>query len=192
MKPQKRETLLAYPVKEHGTFLATRGKGADARRTLEEQLSAAAPISLLTIDFGGVEAMTNSFVDEFLGKFYLLLSAGDVNADGVRLVGLDEETRDGVTVCLERRKQIALDGDTHELLGDAAILAGTYAEAQRLGSFRAAQLAEALSISLPNANNRLKRLVEAGALYRERASGPERGGKEFTYRVPSAGGKQDV
>ena len=41
---------------------------------------------LLTIDFGGVEAMTNSFVDEFLGKFYLLLAAGDVSADGVRLV----------------------------------------------------------------------------------------------------------
>ncbi|GAA3245441.1 MULTISPECIES: MarR family transcriptional regulator [Streptomyces] len=186
MKPQKRETLLTYPVKEHGTFLATRAKGADARRVLEEQLAAAAPVAVLTIDFAGVEAMTNSFVDEFLGKFYLLLAAGDVNTDGVRLVGLDEETREGVTVCLERRKQIALDGDTHELLGDAAILAGAYAEARRLRGFRAAQLAEALGISLPNANNRLKRLVEAGALYRERAAGPERGGKEFTYRVPRA------
>ncbi|GAB2331355.1 hypothetical protein STREPTOSP366_65040 [Streptomyces variabilis] len=193
MKPQKRETLLTYPVKEHGTFLATRVKGAGARRALEEQLTAAARVALLTIDFGGVEAMTNSFVDEFLGKFYLLLAAGDVSADGVRLVGLDEETREGVAVCLERRKQVALDGDTHELLGDASILAGTYAEARRLGDFRAAELAEALGISLPNANNRLKRLVEAGALYRERSAGPERGGKEFAYRLPSAGdGRGDV
>ncbi|MEU3550836.1 MarR family transcriptional regulator [Streptomyces longwoodensis] len=188
MKPQKRETLLTYPVKEHGTFLATRVKGADARRALEEELTAAASVALLTIDFGGVEAMTNSFVDEFLGKFYLSLAAGDVNAAGVRLVGLDEETREGVTVCLERRKQVAVDGNIHELLGDASILADTYAEARRLGEFRTAELAEALGISLPNANNRLKRLVEAGALYRQRSAGPERGGKEFTYRLPPAAG----
>ncbi|MEV7152739.1 MarR family transcriptional regulator [Streptomyces sp. NPDC093084] len=181
MKPQKCETVLRYPVKEHGTFLATRAKGTETRQALEEQL-AAGSLTLLTIDFGGVEAMTNSFVDEFLGKFYLLLAAGDIRTDGVCLVGLDEETRDGVTVCLERRKQIAVDGDTHELLGDTAVLADTYAETRRLGNFRAAQLAEALGISLPNANNRLKKLVEAGALYRERSSGPDRGGKEYTYR----------
>ncbi|WP_328674925.1 winged helix-turn-helix transcriptional regulator [Streptomyces sp. NBC_00343] len=189
MKPQKRETLLSYPVKEHGTFLATRAKGAETRQALEGQLVDAVPIALLIIDFGGVEAMTNSFVDEFLGKFYLLLAAGDIHADGVRLAGLDEETREGVTVCLERRKQIAVDGDTYELLGDAALLTDTYAQARQLGDFRAAQLAEALGISLPNANNRLKKLVEAGALYRERASGPDRGGKEYTYRQPRSGAR---
>ncbi|GAB2889966.1 hypothetical protein GCM10027074_67840 [Streptomyces deserti] len=184
MKPQKRETLLTYTVKEHGPFLATRAVGDEARRTLEEQLRAAAPVAMLTIDFGGVEAMTNSFVDEFLGKLYLLLAAGDLRTDGVRLTGLNEETRDAITVCLERRKQIAVDGDTHMLLGDAAVLADTYAQARQLGQFRAARLAEALGISLPNANNRLKRLLEAGALHRERAAGPERGGKEFSYRLP--------
>ncbi|MFD8421023.1 STAS-like domain-containing protein [Streptomyces sp. NPDC059466] len=183
MKPQKRETLLAYPVKEHGPFLATRAVGADARRSLEEQVTDAAPVAMLTIDFGGVEAMTNSFVDEFLGKLYVSLAAGDLPARGVWLTGLNEETREGVTVCLERRKQIAVDGDTHELLGDAAILAGAWTAARRLGDFRAAQLADELAISLPNANNRLKKLVEAGALHRERGAGPERGGKEFTYRL---------
>jgi hypothetical protein len=182
MNPQKRETMLRFPVKEHGTFLATRAKGVETRQALEKQLADAVPLTLLTVDFGGVEAMTNSFVDEFLGKFYLLLAAGDIRADGVCLAGLNEETRDAVTVCLERRKQIAVDGDTHELLGDTAVLASTYAEARRLGVFRAAQLAETLGISLPNANNRLKRLVEVGALHRERASGPDRGGKEYTYR----------
>lgn len=174
---------LSYPVKEHGPFLSTRAKGTAARLSLEEHV-AAAPSALLTIDFGGVEAMTNSLVDEFLGKFYLLLAAGDIHAEGVRLVGLDEETRDGITVCLERRKQIAVDGDTHELLGDTAVLVDTYTHALRLGTFRTAQLAEALDVSLPNANNRLKRLLEAGALHRERTSGPDRGGKEYTYRLP--------
>lgn len=175
--------MLTYTVKEHGAFLFARTVGADARRSLEEQVAANAPIALLTIDFGGVEAMTNSFVDEFLGKFYLSLAAGDLPASTVRLTGLNEETRDGVTVCLERRKQIAVDGDTNELLGDTALLSDTWATARRLGNFRAAQLADELTISLPNANNRLKKLVEAGALYRERGAGPERGGKEFTYRL---------
>ncbi|MBT2530431.1 DUF4325 domain-containing protein [Streptomyces sp. ISL-99] len=184
MKPKKREASFTYPVKEHGTFLATRTKGADARRTLEEELRAAAPVVMLTIDFSGVQAMTNSFIDEFLGKFYLLLTAGDSTLEGVQLTGLDDETREGVAVCLERRKSIAVDGDTHGLLGDTAILADTYAQARRLRLFRAAQLAEALEISLPNANNRLKKLVEAGALHRERSGGPERGGKEFSYRLP--------
>ncbi|CAL9677873.1 hypothetical protein SUDANB105_08184 (plasmid) [Streptomyces sp. enrichment culture] len=67
-----------------------------------------------------------------------------------------------------------------------SILAGTHDEARRLHDFRAAQPAEVLGISLPEADNRLKRLVEAGALRRERAAAPERGGKEFTYRLPRA------
>ncbi|WP_314414878.1 helix-turn-helix domain-containing protein [Streptomyces kroppenstedtii] len=184
MKPQKRETLLTYPVKEHGTFLFARAVGADARRSVEERVAANAPISVLAIDFGGVEAMTNSFIDELLGKLYLSVSAGDLSVGGVRLTGLNEETRDGVTVCLERRKQIAVDGDTNELLGDDAVLATTWATARRLdGDFTAAQLADELTISLPNANNRLKKLVEAGAIRRERGTGPQRGGKEFVYYV---------
>jgi DNA-binding MarR family transcriptional regulator len=60
----------------------------------------------------------------------------------------------------------------------------TYAQARRLGTFRAQELAEALGISVTNANNRLKRLVQAGALSRNRAPGPERGGKEFVYTLP--------
>ncbi|MGW7824114.1 winged helix-turn-helix transcriptional regulator [Streptomyces puniciscabiei] len=188
MKPKKREAPLTFTVRDHGTFLATRATGAAARTALENQLRAAAPVVLLNIDFHGTEAMTNSFTDEFLGKFYLSLAAGDIAAAGVQLVGLNEETRDAVTVCLERRRQFAVDGETHELVGDAAVLADTYALARKLGSFRAAALAEALGISVTNANNRLRRLVDAGALRRDRAPGPERGGKEFTYRVPFIGG----
>ncbi|MFC1421294.1 hypothetical protein [Streptacidiphilus cavernicola] len=186
MNPTKREASHTFTVREHGTFLATRATGAAARTALAHQVESTAPVSVLTIDFTGTEAMTNSFTDEFLGKFYLSLAAGDVSVGGVELAGLNEETRDAVTVCLERRKQIAVDADTGELLGDAAFLIATYQYAQKLGSFRTATLAEALEISLPNANNRLKRLVEAGALRRDRAAGPERGGKEFAYRLPEA------
>lgn len=184
MNPTKREASLTYPVREHGTFLATRAIGTTARTAMEDQLRDRGTATMLTIDFTNVAAMTNSFVDEFLGKFYLAVAAGDAPIAGVELIGLDEETRDAVTVCLERRKQFAVDGTNHELLGDAEVLASTYDWARKLGSFRASDIANHLGISLPNANNRLKRLVEAGALRRDRVTTPERGGKEFTYRLP--------
>jgi hypothetical protein len=185
MKPKKSGEPLVFAVAEFGAFLSTRDLGAQARNQLEAQVRTAAPVTMLSIDFKGVEAMTNSFADELVGKFYLLMAAGDIEAGGVQLVGLNEETRDAVTVCLERRKRFAVDADEQMLLGDAAFLADTYDLVRRLDEFRAATLAEALGISLPNANNRLKRLVEAGALQRDRASGPEHGGKEFAYRVPN-------
>ncbi|WP_158713526.1 STAS-like domain-containing protein [Streptomyces sp. NRRL F-525] len=186
MNPTKQKASPTFAVHGFGTFLFTRTTGITVRSELEKQLHSAGPAALLTIDFTGVEAMTNSFTDEFLGKFYVALAAGDNDVEGVQLVGLNEETRDAVTVCLERRKQIAVDAATHDLLGDAAVLADTYQQARKLGTFRTTALSEALQISLPNANNRLKRLVEAGALKRERAPGPEHGGKEFTYALPQA------
>lgn len=186
MKPPKQKASLTFAVRDFGPFLFTRDAGIAARNDLEDKLRRSGPVALLTIDFTGVDAMTNSFTDEFLGKFYVALAAGDSAADGVELSGLNEETRDAVTVCLERRKQIAVDAATHDLLGDAAVLADTYRQARQLGTFRASALSEALQITLPNANNRLKRLVEAGALTRERSPAPDRGGKEFTYALPRA------
>lgn len=187
MKPPKQKASLTFAVRDFGSFLFTRSAGITARNGLEDKLRSSGPVALLTIDFTGVDAMTNSFTDEFLGKFYVALAAGDSGVDGVELAGLNEETRDAVTVCFERRRQIAVDAATHDLIGDAAVLLDTYHQARQLGAFRASALSEALQISLPNANNRLKRLVEAGALTRQRASGLERGGKEFTYALPQAG-----
>lgn len=91
-------------------------------------------------------------------------------------------------MCLQRRKQFAVDAESHTLLGDAEVLTDTYESARKLSAFRAAELADELHISLPNANNRLKRLLEAGALRRERSAGPDRGCKEFIYSVPAFGG----
>lgn len=58
--------------------------------------------------------------------------------------------------------------------------------AQDLGVFAAADLAAELRITQGAANNRLTRLVQAGALTRVRTS-PAHGGKEFVYRtLPSS------
>ena len=111
MKPTKDKAPSRFAVRDLGTFLFRRDDGAAARAALEAHVRAGGSASLLIIDFAGVKAMTNSFTDEFLGKFFLSLAAGDNDVEGVQLVGLDEETRDAVAVCLERRKQIAVDGD---------------------------------------------------------------------------------
>ncbi|MGI5438647.1 MarR family transcriptional regulator [Streptomyces shenzhenensis] len=179
-----RQGTITFPVQPYGQFLFTRAAGATARADLEERLRRSDARALLTIDFTGVTAMTNSFADEFLGKFYTLLAAENA-VEAVQLGGLNEETRDAVNVCLQRRKQFAVDAESRTLLGDAEVLADTYRCARELNTFRAAELAEELHISLPNANNRLKRLLEAGALRRERSAGPDRGGKEFIYSVPA-------
>ncbi|XVQ11115.1 STAS-like domain-containing protein [Spirillospora sp. CA-255316] len=166
-----------------------RAAGAELRQKLERALD---PIENRTIilDFASVKAMTNSFADELVGKLYISLGGGALTSGGVQLVGLDEETRDAIEVCLERRKLIAVDGDEHILLAAEDFLQQTYDEARKLGTFIAADLAEALDISLPNANNRLKRLVAAGALVRTPDPGRERGGKQYSYSVPGSGAGQ--
>jgi hypothetical protein len=182
MKAKK--SVLTFPVSEAGTFLSTRSVGAHLRGELEDLLRSPGPPQVLEIDFAGTEAMTHSFVDEFLGKLYLSLAAGDIRAAGVTLTGLNEETRESVVVCMERRKQFAVQGEDHTLLGDTNIMPDTYDQARKLKVFRAQELAQELGISVTNANNRLKRLVQAGALGRDRAPDPEHGGIQFVYSLP--------
>ena len=190
MNPKNSEAALTFDVGRHGSFLATRDSGAETRYELEARVRQAAPVAMLRSAFHGGEALTYSFAEELIGSVYVQLAAGDVQADGVELVGLNEETRDAVTVCLERRKRLAVDGDEQVLVGDATVLAETYDIVRRLEEFRATEVADALGISVPNANNRLKRLVEAGAIRRDRSTGPEHGGKEFVYSVPTTDGSQ--
>lgn len=186
MKPKEHgtatHTFSVYTGKTSDQFLAFRARAVETRSRLERDLAANSPIDELIISFAGVEAMTNSYADELIGKFYVALAAGDAGVSTVGLAGLNEETRDAITVCLERRKLAAVDADLGILLGQTAAIEDTFACAQQLGDFRASDIAEEMGISLTNANNRLKRLADAGAVHRS-ASSPEHGGKEFTYRV---------
>lgn len=175
-----------FPVGQLGPFLATRSRGMEGRHRLDVEVGSRTSIDL-TIDFTSVEAMTFSFVDEFLGKFLDAFAPSRVDAT-VKLAGLDVENLEAVNVCLERRESQVLnlgdDGALH-LLGDD-ILTETFEAANTLGSFRANDLAAALNLSAQNVNNRLKRLTEVGALRKGRVEGSTRGGREFHYEVPSA------
>lgn len=179
---------LTFDVRAHGEFLATRSKARAVRDNLEKQVSSLASDSDVIIDFAGVAAMTISFADEFLGKFYTSMAAGDISAGVIVLRGLNDETLETISVCLDRRDLVAavVDDGGISLVAAPPFLNETYRHAANLKKFRANDLSERLGVTLPNMNNRLKRLTAGGALRRERSSMPNRGGKEFIYSVPCA------
>ncbi len=189
MKPNP-ATSFTFTVRPHGKFLATREPAKLVLRELEDKIPA--NTHTVVIDFTGVDAMTHSYCDEFLARYYATLASTVNNRDGtdrnpaiVLLTGLEEDVRETITICLERCDLIALeDRDSQPfVLAASAVLNETFKAAQQLGTFTALQLAERMGVTAPNANNRLKRLVAARALLREQRVA-ERGGKEFTYAVP--------
>lgn len=178
---------LNFDVGRHGEaeFLATRGKGRELRGELEDQIAREHPREVL-IDFTGVEAMTISMADEFVGRFYTSLAGGDTMAPLVLLAGLNEDNLATVSICMERRDLAAAVIIEHRavLVGAPDYLTETYRQAVSLGTFSALELADRLGISAQNMNNRLKRLVDAAAVCRRRIAS-SRGGKEFTYTAPA-------
>jgi len=178
------DTLLEFAVAQlhDGQFLATRSKGRAIREDLEDRIAHQQPDSVL-IDFTGVEAMTISFADEFLGRFYAARAA---DAPAVLLLGLNDENATTISICMERRDlaAAAIIDDQHALLGAPGHLIDTYQRALTLGAFSALDLSSELNISPQNMNNRLKKLVAAGAIQRRRVVASH-GGKEFVYTIPS-------
>jgi anti-anti-sigma regulatory factor len=179
---------LTYPVATLGSYLSTRDLGAKARSELEQRVRTAGEDAFLILDFSGVEAVTISFADEFLGRLSTARAAGDLPSGvGLMVTGLNEDIREAIDICLQRRGLAIVEAtsDTASaLLGGDSYLQATYQQALRLAEFGAGQLAEALKITPQNANNRLKRLVSSGVLRRVRAT--DRAGKEYAYSVPSA------
>jgi predicted transcriptional regulator len=68
------------------------------------------------------------------------------------------------------------------LLGGKKHLQQTMAEAEKLGKFKAPELADALKVKLPNLHQRLKALREAGAIGREVDETAQRG-RRHDYEV---------
>jgi hypothetical protein len=138
---------------------------------------------MLVIDFTDVEDVTFSFADECVARLIVARSAGEFEGKGIALTGMNEDLRETVAAVLERRSVAAVEiGDEPTIVGDDAFLSETLRVAVKLGSFRAADLANELGLSPQAANNRLKHLVTTGAVIRHRVV-PEGGGKEFHYRV---------
>ena len=90
MKPDP-ATALTFDVGGHDAFLSTRDRGRKVLHDLEERISSGT--NRLVIDFTNVEAMTLSFADEFLGKYYSMLATRDDGPATVFVAGLNEDTR---------------------------------------------------------------------------------------------------
>jgi STAS-like domain of unknown function (DUF4325) len=172
-----------FSVRQLGKYPATRSLGQDGRVRLDDLLAEREGVDL-TIDFAGVEAMNISFADEFLGKF---LRSQDFSAKNltVKVTGLNADNRYSVVVCVERRETqvVVLEDDGSLVLVGDKMLAETFDHALGLGSFKANDLASAMSLTSQNANNRLKRLASVGALRKTQVTGSTRGGKEFVYEA---------
>ncbi len=178
--------MLRFPVQ--GPVAATRERGREVRERLEDLLRSAAVGEVIEIDLTAVEAMTVSFADELIGRLMTARQAGEFEGQAVVIRGKGEDVRETVQAVLERRRSGALYRD--QAAGAVKPLAGppwfseTVAEAQRLRTFSALDLAKGLELSPQAANNRLKQLSASGAVIRERTV-PAGGGKEYEYRAPS-------
>jgi DNA-binding MarR family transcriptional regulator len=185
---------MEFVVGQYGAFLATRSSARVARTNLEDKIETRPDSQTLIIDLAGVNAMTISFADEFLGRFYSSLAAGDIRPISVLLVGLNDETTEALTICFQRRELVAAaqTQDQRVLLAAPEFLVETYQKALRLHQFKANELATSLGITPQNANNRLKRLVAAGTINRQLTTATDRGGKEFSYTMPALHAPADI
>ncbi len=173
----------SFSVVQLGEYPATRGLGQDGRARLDDLLGERTGIDLV-IDFAGVKVMNISFADEFLGKF---LASHDFSAKSttVKVAGLNADNRYSIVVCVERRQTqvVVLESDNILVLEGDKILAETFDQARTLGTFKASDLAAAMSLTAQNANSRLKRLAQVGAIRKAQATGSAHGGREYVYEV---------
>jgi len=163
---------LSFALSDYGKVLATRAEGlraaSDLRRLATEPRD-------VVVDFAHVEAVTPPFIDELLRGVEALLERHGSSV--LVATNLNEDVRETLEMVLERRNHALAHFHEDELglLGGAPHLAETLREARRLGEFTASQLAERLALKLPNANQRLVALHQAGAVGRERDLQAERG-----------------
>jgi hypothetical protein len=176
-----RPTVVFPAAADKIRFPTTRSQGRLRRNELEETLTGKIGVFMI-IDFSDVDAMTISYADEFLGKFLASFDGAEHDVT-VAVQCLNTENLEAVQIALERRQTDVVmlrDEGVLMLIGDQR-LSETFDAANKLGSFKAGDLAALLDISPQNANNRLRPLVEVGALRKSRVSGAARGGKEFLY-----------
>jgi DNA-binding MarR family transcriptional regulator len=151
--------------------LSTRERGRAAADRVQEALDKGSVV----INFASVEVATPSYLDEVIRRLSGLLRG---NEDRLVLIeGANEDVTDSLELVLEKNRMAlaAVKDNQLELLGGSAQLKKTLDTAQELGSFSAADLAKELELKLPNLHQRLKELMESGAIAREPDESATRG-----------------
>jgi hypothetical protein len=163
-----------------GPVLATREKGRD----VADQVALALADSGLVISFTGVEVATPSFLDEIVVRLAGLLRS---NEDRIVVIAdMNDDVSESLRLVLDNRGLVlaTLANDQVELLGGPVQLKKTLSAATRLKRFDAAALARELKVKVPNLHQRLKALMEAGAVTRRPDEASSR--RRFEFEVPDA------
>lgn len=163
---------------DRSAVLSTRERGREAADRLQDALRAGSVV----ISFAGVEVATPSFLDEVLTRLHSVLQA---NEQAIAVVtDTNEDVRESLELVLEHRGMTlgALEEGHIRLLGGKKHLQQTMAAAEKLRTFKATELADALKLKLPNLHQRLKALHEAGAIGRQTDETAQRG-RRHEYQV---------
>lgn len=159
--------------------LSTRPRGREAADRIQEALDQ----SSVVINFAGVEVATPSYLDEIVRRISGLLRGNQERL--VVITGVNEDISESLELVLEKRGMAlaTVQDEQLKLLGGSVQLKKTLVAARRLGTFNAPDLAKELELKLPNLHQRLKDLMEAGALAREPDDSAVRG-KRHRYETP--------
>lgn len=166
-------------LKRRARVLGTRELGRQIADEIRERVAAADRAVL--VDFQGIEVASSPVLDEIACALRAVIA--DYPDRFVVLSHLNDDVRETLLLVLEAREMrlTALENDKLELLGGRAHLEETLAQAQELGSFTAAELAERLKLKLPNLHHRLRELAEAGVVARVETSS---GGRALRFETP--------
>lgn len=201
MKKQQRVWEVPVQIriaKTEGSTLATRTRGDEIRAELEHKIAEKKTESVVIIDLHGVQAFSHSFADAAFGHLIEQLQRGRYGKGRyVMFIGANEFTSETLDRVLAQRRLSAIVADEKgraTLRGSVAEpVMRTLAAVERVDEATTSDLARRLRTSQQAVNNRLAKLVQAGAVHRVPA---RRGsGRPYVYRartrerVPAGSGR---
>lgn len=175
--------FLQVPLRSYGNILATRDSGRVVAAAISEHTDE--PVSFI-LDFADLGAVGPPALDEILTALEAHLRRHRDNNVTVLAMHLEEPNRATLELVVENGPWPGIahrSGKGIELLGARPQLIETLEAAKALGPFTAPQLAEHLDLKLPNTNQRLKLLLQAGAVGRVPDNSAEHGTR-YEYFLP--------
>lgn len=171
-------------MRDQGEILATRALGREAAEHLRRIADDPGDVIL---DFDRVQAATPPFLQELVEAVHGLIMREHETGRIVLFANMNEDVAETMSYVVAKRKLMVAyrQGDRVDLLEGKPHLVETLETAQRLKSFTAPQLADKLNIQKDAATQRLKKLLEIGAVVREIDSSAKQGVRHV-YRAASS------
>lgn len=164
--PSADHSPLHVYLRDHGTILATRPRGRDAADHIRTVADDPGDVIL---DFTEVEVASPPFLQEIVDATHGIVTQAKDTGRIVLFANMNEDVAETMRyVVAKRRRSLAYrEADRIDLLDGNPKLVETLRTAQKLKSFTAPQLADKLDIAHDTATQRLRKLMETGAVVRE-------------------------